>query len=93
MESGRKLNKAHRAVVAYLDGRRLKGLTYDFSAAKEIFHLYPEEDPLHVQAIEVRAVDLKAVFFCKGFRRQASISGASDWGISKARPEDRSCFQ
>jgi hypothetical protein len=92
MESGRKLNKAHRAVVAYLDGRRLKGLIYDFSAAKEIFHLYPEEDPLHVQAIEVRAVDLKAVF-CKGFRWQAGISRASEWHISKARPEDRSCFQ
>ncbi len=63
----RSLDRANKVVVAYLDGRRLKGYVYDFSALKERFRLFPAEDPLHHEGAEVEIKDLKAVFFVKDF--------------------------
>lgn len=57
----------NKAVVAYLDGRRLKGCIYNFSALKESFILFPESDPLQHRGTEVQVKDLKAVFFVKNF--------------------------
>jgi hypothetical protein len=63
----RTLDKANKVVVAYLDGRRLKGYVYDFSAIKDRFRLFPAEDPLHHEGTEIDVKDLKAVFFVKDF--------------------------
>ena len=38
-------DKSNRAVVAFADGRRLRGYIFDFSAIKDSFRLSPEEDP------------------------------------------------
>ena len=57
----------NKVVVACLDGRRLKGYVYDFSALKESFNLVPQEDPLHEKGAHVEMKDLKAVFFVKDF--------------------------
>jgi hypothetical protein len=59
--------QANKAVVAFLDGRRLTGYIYDFSAVKEFFNLLPADKPLQEQGVKVLMKDLKAVFFVKEF--------------------------
>jgi hypothetical protein len=61
------MGQGNKVVVAYLDGRRLKGYIFDFSAAKDHFRLLPEEAPLKHQGSEVLFHELKAVFFVKDF--------------------------
>lgn len=57
----------NRAVVAFLDGRRLKGYLFNFSALKESFRLFPD-GPLGQQSgNDVLMKDLKAIFFVKDF--------------------------
>jgi len=48
-------------VVAYRDGRRDKGSTFDFIPTKGTFHLETVDGGVH----EVRLADLKAVYFVK----------------------------
>jgi hypothetical protein len=58
-----------KVVVAYLDGRRLKGYTNDFSPLRDHFFLFPESvaPKPGARGIPVRADELKAVFFVKDF--------------------------
>ena len=58
-----------KVVVAYLDGRRLKGYTNDFSPARDQFFLFPEgqEPKPGERGTAVRFGTLKAVFFVKDF--------------------------
>src|SRR5437867_12442191 len=60
-------DKSNRAVVAFADGRRMRGYIFDFSAIKDSFRLSPEEDPLQKKGAEVKMNDLKAVFFVRDF--------------------------
>jgi len=48
-------------VIAYRDGRRIKGTTYDFIPSKRKFHLEAPEK----KVLEVSVDDLKAVFFVR----------------------------
>lgn len=48
-------------VIAYRDGRRLKGTTYDFIPTKRKFHIEAAER----KVLEVCVDDLKAIFFVK----------------------------
>jgi hypothetical protein len=59
--------QANKVVVAYLDGRRVSGYVYDFSAIKDSFNLLPAEKTLHEHGIKVMMMELKAVFFVKDF--------------------------
>ncbi len=61
------LDQANKVVVAFLDGRRMKGYTFDFSAMKEFFNLLPALNTLQEQGNKVLMKDLKAVFFVKDF--------------------------
>jgi len=61
------LDRLDKVVVAFLNGARVKGCVYDFSALTETFHLLPQEDPLQGEGIKVEMKDLKAVFFVKDF--------------------------
>jgi hypothetical protein len=58
-----------KVVAAYLDGRRFKGYTNDFSPARDQFFLFPEDtDPAPGgRGTPVRLADLKALFFVKEF--------------------------
>ena len=58
----------NEVVVAYLDGRRLCGCVYDFSALKDVFRIVPERDVLQKKSTEISLKGLKAVFFVKDFR-------------------------
>jgi uncharacterized protein DUF6982 len=57
----------NRAVVAFLDGRRLKGYIFNFSALKDRFRIFPETDTHRTSGTEVEMKDLKAIFFAKDF--------------------------
>jgi hypothetical protein len=70
----------NRAVVAFLDGRRLKGYVFNFSAMKESFRLFPDEMAQQKSGIDVLLADLKAVFFVKDF--------AGNSGYREAGPSD-----
>jgi len=61
------LDHLNKVVVGFLNGGRIKGYAYDFSALKESFSLLPQEDPLKGQGIKVEMKDLKAVFFVWDF--------------------------
>ncbi len=58
-----------RVVAAFLDGRRLKGYTNDFSPARDHFFLFPEgtEAKPGSRGAMVKLADLKALFFVKEF--------------------------
>jgi hypothetical protein len=58
----------NKVVVAYLDGRRLRGCVYDFSPLKDTFRLSSENGLLQQRGPEVELKDLKAIFFVKDFR-------------------------
>jgi hypothetical protein len=59
-----------KVVAAFLDGRRLKGFLFDFSAVRGYFFLFPEsdgEDQAGARGLLVRLAELKALFFVKEF--------------------------
>ena len=57
------LDHLSKVVVGFLNGGRIRGYVYDFSALEESFNLLPQEDPLHAQETKVAMKDLKAVYF------------------------------
>jgi Family of unknown function (DUF6982) len=56
-----------KLVVALLDGRRLKGHSFNFSTLRQYFDLFPQEGSLGQQGTRVELKDVKAVFFVKDF--------------------------
>ena len=70
----------NKVVVAYLDGRRQRGCSFDFSPVKETFRISAETDPMGSKTAEVPMKALKAVFFVKDFR------GDSKYNESKTIP-------
>lgn len=66
------LDNRNKAVVAFLDGRRLKGYIYNFSAQKDRFRLFSCQDSGgqregQQEGTDVQMKDLKAIFFAKDF--------------------------
>jgi len=61
------IDNRNKAVVAFLDGRRLKGYIYNFSAQKDRFRLFLEKDTLQREGTDVQVKELKAIFFAKDF--------------------------
>ncbi len=59
--------QANKVVVAFLDGRRVKGYVYNFSTIRDDFSVFPPENSPKQDALEVQMKDLKAVFFVKDF--------------------------
>ena len=57
------LDQLSKVVVGFLNGDRIKGYVYEFSALDASFNLLPQDDPLHGREIKVEMRDLKAVFF------------------------------
>ena len=70
-------NNRTGAVVAFLDGRRMKGYIYNFSAEKDHFRLFFEPDSAEREGLEVQMKELKAIFFARDF------VGNSDYSESK----------
>lgn len=57
-------DQANKVVVACVDGRRLKGHTYNFSPMKDVLTLFLRENN---DKVETPLKDLKAIFFVKDF--------------------------
>jgi hypothetical protein len=66
------LDKLNRAVVAYRNGKRLKGHLLNFSPLKDRFRLFSGEPGKQQPGIDVSFVELKAIFFVKDFEGDAS---------------------
>jgi uncharacterized protein DUF6982 len=60
-------DKMNRAVVAFLDGQRLKGYVFNFSPLKDSFRLFPNEVSQKQSGRQILIKDLKAIFFVKDF--------------------------
>ena len=68
-----------KVVVAYLDGRRLKGYTSDFSPSRDHFLLFPDGvgPKPGDHGTPVRVAELKALFFVKDFAGDPAHNDAS----------------
>jgi hypothetical protein len=77
-----------KVVVAYLDGRRLKGYTNDFSPVRDQFFLFPDgvETKPGDRGTSVRIAELKALFFVKDF---AGNPGHTEMPASSPLPGKR----
>ena len=71
------LASRNKAVVAFLDGRRMKGYVHGFSAQKDHFRLFSDEGTAQGEGAEVQMKDLKAIFFARDF------VGNSEYGASQ----------
>jgi hypothetical protein len=63
----RSMEQLTKVVVAFLDRRRQRGYTYDFSPMRDYLNLLPPEDPLQGGGTRVNLKDVKALFFVKDF--------------------------
>jgi hypothetical protein len=72
------LGTANKVVVACLDGRRLKGKIYDFSALKDQCRLFPEAASPEHRGTDLAFKDLKAIFFVKDFAGQSGRHDLND---------------
>jgi hypothetical protein len=58
----------NRVVARFADGRIVKGMTSDFSPGKTTFHVTETAaSPSGMKPVEIRTVDLKALFFVRDF--------------------------
>ena len=73
----------NRAVVAFLDGRRLKGYLLNFSALKESFRLFSNDNVQQQSGNVILMKDLKAIFFVKDFVGDSSRKDSPDSGPAK----------
>lgn len=55
------LASQNNAIVAFLDGRRMKGYIYSFSAQKDHFRLFFARGTAQGEGVEVQMKDLKAI--------------------------------
>lgn len=76
----RTMEQLTKVVVAFLDKRRQRGYTYDFSPMRDFLNLLPPENPLQGAGTRVELRDAKALFFVRDFvgNRQAQDSQALD---------------
>ena len=69
------LAKPSKVVVGCRDGRRLKGFVFNFSAARDQFHLFTETPTSTSRGVDIKFEVVKAVFFVKDFE---GVSGRKD---------------
>jgi len=63
----RTMEQLTKVVVAFLDKRRQRGYTYDFSPMRDYLNLLPPDDPLQGGGTRVNLKEVKALFFVKDF--------------------------
>ena len=68
----------NKIVIRFADGRTRKGVTNNFSADREFFHLIPMGASAESIPLEVHLADLKAVFFVKEFDPKPGSRGQKD---------------
>ena len=81
------MSAASRVVVACLDGKRLKGYVFNFSALRDSFRLFPEPNSPQTAGADLQIRDVKAIFFVKDFAGQPErtfLDGEKIPGTSEA---------
>lgn len=73
----------NRAVVAFLDGRRVKGCLLNFSAIKESFRLFSNDNVHQQPGNDIFMKDLKAIFFVKDFAGDSARKDSAESGSAK----------
>lgn len=73
------VDRLNLVVARYRDGKLVKGVTYDFSPAKTLFHVQTSSDKQGTAPVNM--ADLKAVFFVK------SLGGFPEHHEKKEFPE------
>lgn len=73
----------NKIVARYQDGSLKKGVTNDFSPNKDIFHLVVMDAPPGSKPLEVRVLDLKAVFFVKDFTGNPQYNDVKEFDSTK----------
>lgn len=63
----RTMEQLTKVVVAFLDKRRQRGYTYDFSPMRDYLNLLPADNPLQGGGTRINLKDAKALFFVKDF--------------------------
>jgi hypothetical protein len=61
------MSSASKVVVAHLDGQRLKGYVFNFSALRDSFRLFPEANSPQSAGTDLQLRDVKAIFFVRDF--------------------------
>jgi hypothetical protein len=81
----------NRVVVALLDGTRVKGFVYSFSAREPHFTLYPSEKRDDSYARFVEIAECKAIFFVRSHEgnREARDRSRKEEAKAEAKPEAR----
>jgi hypothetical protein len=74
----RSLDQLNKVVVAFLDKRRQRGYTYDFSPMRDSFNILPPENPLQGKGERLELKNLKAVFFVRDFVGDKNIQDRPD---------------
>jgi len=69
---------ASRVVIACLDGQRLKGYVFNFSALRDSFRLFPEPTARQDSGADVQLRDLKGIFFVKDFTGNAERNDSQE---------------
>ncbi|MEK6777352.1 MAG: hypothetical protein AABY87_10815 [bacterium] len=72
----------NKVVARFADGFLVKGMTADFSPAKDFFHLDVESAPAGAKPMEIQTRDLKALFFVKDFRGDPKHSERNEFDPS-----------
>ena len=75
------LSNRNKAVVAFLDGRRMKGYIHDLSAQKDRFHLFSEPDAARGEGTEVYMKDLKAIFLARDLVGGSEYSESQEFNV------------
>lgn len=57
----------NKVVARFVDGRLLRGLTFDFEPSRAHFHINAADAPPGSKPVEVHLKELKALFFVRDF--------------------------
>lgn len=61
------MSSASKVVVAHVEGQRLKGFVFNFSALRDSFRLFPEANSPQSAGTDLELRYVKAIFFVKDF--------------------------
>lgn len=74
----------NKIVVRYQDGRLLKGITNDFFPNKDFFHMELMDALPGSKSLVLRVIELKAVFFVKGFGGNPNYNDKKEFDPAKS---------
>lgn len=73
----------NKVVARFLDGRVVRGITFDFEPSRPHFHINEVEALPGTKPVEVQLKDLKAVFFVKDFAGDPGHQDRKEFDMTK----------